>query len=133
MAEWLSILGVLISTMGGALTAYLLYRTNIEKTEREEHRMRMKDRIDGDAELREDLMKIIEDHNKRNADLIKMNREQQDFIDQQIVKRRMEAQENDRLTRIIKDLREENDSLQARIACLEKKVQELQDIVESTR
>ncbi len=131
--EWYTIVGIFFTAVASAFSAWTIYKASIEKTEREDERLQLKDKIDGDTALRDDLMELIKEANARNAELARTNKEQQDFIDQQIIKRRMEASENDRLTRIIKDLREENDKLRTRLSALEQKMTELQIHVESTR
>lgn len=78
------------------------------------------------ATLRNDLLHTLESCNKRNDELVKLNQEQQKFIDEERGKRRMREMENDYLSRQMSRLKAENEDLQRRIEHMEAMVKELQ-------
>lgn len=122
MREILDALSPYISVIATCVVAYMTYintrftnQTNAEKMRNE----------DG-ATLRNDLLHTLESCNKRNDELIKLNQEQQKFIDEERGKRRMWEMENDYLSRQMSRLKAENEDLQRRIEHMEAMVKELQ-------
>lgn len=122
MKEVLDALSPYISIIATCIVAYMTYvntrftnQTNAEKA-----------RNDDSAALRNDLLQTIESCNKRNDELVKLNQDQQRFIDEERSKRRMWEMENDHLSRNMSRLKAENEDLQRRIEYMEVTIKELQ-------
>lgn len=127
MMEWVQIIGSVITVAGTVIVAVLTVRATKETARRKEIADKEQSRIDGEAELREDLIKVLADTNARNNELVKINQEQQAFIDQERTKRRMQEMENDHLARKMSRLEEENKTLLRKIQALEQELQQIKN------
>lgn len=121
------LLSPILSLFGTALTAFFALQAQRYAT----RVARDKNKTEVDSALRDDLMQIVDTMDKRNKELQETNQKQQEFIDQERNKRRMQEMENDHLARENSRIKYELESLKKQLEQQNERIKELEKIIAS--